>query len=204
MSFQALLPLLLVHWTAMISPGPNVLLVTQTAVSRSRFHALAAGAGIASGAFLWCLATLTGLAVLFASFPWMQWGLRIMGGRYLCYLGARLFWNAAQTLVPMKLENAFSYPRCYAQGLGTTLINPKSAVYFAAILPSFLPHRSSLGSAAFVLALLSVSSLLWYGLLAVGFSHRSICDFYLRIKKGIDRSCGLLLGGFGITLLLIR
>ncbi len=64
-----LLTILAVDWLALVSPGPNFLLVTQAAVQRSRAYAMAVAFGVATGSLAWCLATALGLSTLFASCP---------------------------------------------------------------------------------------------------------------------------------------
>ena len=201
----SLIPLLAVHWAAMISPGPNVLLVTQTAIARSRAQALAVGAGIATGGFLWCLATLTGITFLLTHFSFLRLALQIFGGAYLCYLAYRLWKNADKKLTPSSSATAKgSLFRAYLLGLSTNITNPKTAVYFASILPVFLPPQANLWMLGIILALISFSSLLWHSILALGFSHQRIQRAYLTAKKWIDRCCGTALGIFGLKLILSR
>ena len=42
-----------VHMVAMVSPGPNFLIVTQTAISRTRRTGIVTALGVATGAAIW-------------------------------------------------------------------------------------------------------------------------------------------------------
>lgn len=201
----SLLPLLAIHWAALISPGPNFVLVTQTAISKSRLYAVMVSMGIATGGFFWCLSALTGLSFLFTHFASLRLGLQIFGGGYLCYLAWKLWKNADKKITPSNDPKANgSLGRAYFLGLGTNLTNPKTAVYFASILPAFLPVDANLWQLAVIQALVFFSSLLWHVILAFGFSHRHIQSVYLAAKKWVDRFCGTALGLFGFKLLLWR
>ena len=49
------------HMLVMISPGPNVLLVSQVAAGRSRAAGLRVALGVATGGFIWACLALFGL-----------------------------------------------------------------------------------------------------------------------------------------------
>ena len=83
-----------IHLLALISPGPNVLIVTQIAMSRTRRAGIMTAVGIATGAALWYSAALIGLNVVFEHFAWLYSGLKLFGGAYLLYLGIKL-WQTA-------------------------------------------------------------------------------------------------------------
>ncbi|MCA1737551.1 MAG: LysE family transporter, partial [Actinobacteria bacterium] len=57
-----------IHVLAMISPGPNVLVVTQTALSDTRRAGIVTALGVAVGSTLWSSAALFSLSVVFAQF----------------------------------------------------------------------------------------------------------------------------------------
>ena len=59
----------LLHVAAMLTPGANVLLVTQLAASGQRRSASYAALGVASGAAIWSTAAVLGVTALFAGFP---------------------------------------------------------------------------------------------------------------------------------------
>ena len=72
--------LVAVHFLALISPGPNVLLVTQTAVSRTRPAGIMTALGIATGALVWSSTAMGGLNFLVDKLAWLYWTLRLIGG----------------------------------------------------------------------------------------------------------------------------
>ena len=85
-----------VHLPAIVSPGPNFLIVTQAAISQSRGAGVAAELGIAAGAAPRSGSEALGLGVVFSHFPWLYGGLKLLGGIYLVYLGARLWHRPVQ------------------------------------------------------------------------------------------------------------
>ena len=63
--FIALSTLIFIHFCALITPGPDFFLVSQTAISRSRKDAVLVVLGICLGAMLWSLLALMGLNIIF-------------------------------------------------------------------------------------------------------------------------------------------
>src|SRR5450631_4421345 len=83
----------LIWLAAVISPGPNFLVVSRLALSRSRRSAIGAAFGIAVGSLIYAGLTMFGLSVLILRFAWLGDSIRIVGGAYLVWLGVQA-WRA--------------------------------------------------------------------------------------------------------------
>src|ERR687885_470648 len=92
-----------VHVLAMTSPGPNVLVVTQTAIGHTRRAGIVTALGVATGSAVWSGAALFGLSVVFEQLAWLYGGLKLLGGTYLLYLGIKL-WRTADHPVVLSLS----------------------------------------------------------------------------------------------------
>ncbi|EPP8589632.1 LysE family transporter, partial [Acinetobacter baumannii] len=90
----ALITLAFIHFCALITPGPDFFLVSQTAVSRSRKEAMLVVAGITAGVMFWASLALMGLNIIFEKMAWLKQGLLIAGGLYLCWLGYQMLRSA--------------------------------------------------------------------------------------------------------------
>lgn len=97
-----LLTVAILHWVALITPGPNMLLVSQLAASGYRGSACIAGIGVSVVAVIWALLAILGLNALFAAHAQLRLAMQMAGGLYLCYVafklwrsGARARWQAA-------------------------------------------------------------------------------------------------------------
>ena len=81
--FIALATLVFIHFCALITPGPDFFLVSQTAISRSRRDSLMVVAGITLGVMIWAMLALLGLNILFEQVYWLKRILFVAGGIYL-------------------------------------------------------------------------------------------------------------------------
>ena len=194
-----LLSVAAVHWIAMASPGPNVLLVAQTAMSRSRRDALAVAAGVATGALLLSAAAALGLGLVVQSATWVRPLLQLAGAAYLIYLGVQT-WRFADR--PGQLGDASPAPlgRQYRRGLFTNLSNPKALVFFGSVIAPTLDVANSGWVGLAAVGVITVDALVWHALLAVGFARPAVQRRYLSAKRVVDRVVGGLLALIGVRL----
>lgn len=85
-------------WLAVVpTPGPNVLMVTHVAVTRTPTHVAYAIAGNVLGIALLASLALIGWAAILEAFPWLRVGVSIFGGLYLMWVGTRLVGRARRS-----------------------------------------------------------------------------------------------------------
>jgi threonine efflux protein len=191
-----------IHVLAMLSPGPNFLIVTQTAAGRTRRAGVFTALGIAAGAAAWAGAALLGLSVVFAHFAWLHGVVKLLGGMYLVYLGIKL-WRAAdrQLLCASRvLVPVLSDGRAFRLGLMTNLTNPKAVIFygsiFAGLLPPTLPQWVKLAAIGIIIA----DAVSWHVALACLFSTPRARRAYARMKRYLDRIVGAALALLGLQL----
>lgn len=204
-SLSPLLTVAALHTLVLVIPGPDVLLVSQTAVARSRRAALLAGAGVVSGIACWAALALLGIGVLFQNFAWIHGVIRVGGGLYLLYMAYTLWRSSfgAQT-ASAPVQAPLGDLKAFRSGFLTNIANPKAAIFFGSVFSSVLPTHSSadlkLGAFTVIVSL----SLLWFALVALGMSTARLQAAYLRLRRTLDRVAGSLMAGFGALLLLER
>ncbi|EBA11905.1 LysE family transporter [Roseobacter sp. CCS2] len=67
-----------VGFLALISLGPNFVLTTSAAVSKSRRHAIWTACGIAIGSFAWAGAAALGIVSVFEALPLLGFALKVL------------------------------------------------------------------------------------------------------------------------------
>ena len=143
MGSSRLLAFALVSFVLIIIPGPNVLFV----ISRSLIHGRAAGVVTATGGQIGVYAQVAGLAfglgVLIERSIALFTALKLVGGCYLVYLGIQAL-RHRRSLNPAAHGHveAKTMGRILRDGVVVGISNPKSIVFFAAVLPQFV-NRSA-------------------------------------------------------------
>jgi len=156
-----------------LAPGPSVLFTIARAIAWGRAAAVATVIGNASGMFLVSLLVAVGLGPLLQSSKLFYNGVQWAGGAYLIYLGySAIAASKVDAHGMQKTEGAKpAFVTSIKNGFWVGVLNPKSIVFFAAILPQFVDQEKNnvtaqlilLGAIFALIALISDGS---YGLLA--------------------------------------
>ena len=156
-----------------LAPGPSVLFTIARAIAWGRAAAVATVIGNATGMFLVSLLVAVGLGPLLQSSKLFYNGVQWAGGAYLIYLGyTAIAASKVDAHGMQKTEGAKpSLITSIKIGFWVGVLNPKSVVFFAAILPQFVDQEKNnvtaqlilLGAIFALIALISDGS---YGLLA--------------------------------------
>jgi len=123
-----------------VLPGPSVLFVIGRALSIGRVGALLSVAGNAVGMFLQVVAIALGLGVLLEQSVLLFTLVKFAGAAFLVYLGVQAIRHrkrAAQATVPASRSRV----RSLVEGVVVGVTNPKSVVFFVAVLPQFVAHE---------------------------------------------------------------
>lgn len=198
----------LIQLVALATPGPDFFFVSQLAASRSRREALAGVVGIAMGVAVWAALALLGLQLLLHRLAWLERGIAVAGGAYLCWMGLQMLraaWrpkpDAAEPVVDVSGQSA---GRALLRGLFTNLANPKAAVYFASIFSAFVGDAMPAGARWGVWAMVTLETVLWFGVVAAIFALPAMRRGYVRASRWIDGGAGAIFALFGLHLILGR
>ena len=123
------------------SPGPAVLLAVSNAATLGMRRALVSSAGNAAGVVLVSATAMLGLGALLKTSAWLFGALKLAGAIYLIYLGIRQWRSRAGVFdAASKAVGTREQPiaRLFLQGLLVATTNPKSILFFTALLPQFM------------------------------------------------------------------
>src|SRR4051812_17415253 len=142
-----------------VTPGPDMALVTRNALRSGKHAASFTAFGVAGGIFMWALASALGIGVLLERSAVVFTVLELAGAAYLPSLGLRSLIagfradssRGATTDRPQPVE--LTVGAAFRQGFLGNLLNPKAGVIFVSIVPQFVhPGDSPLRLALMILA----------------------------------------------------
>lgn len=189
-----------------ITPGADTVYILSRSVSGGKTDGVLSVAGITSGSLIHTILAAFGLSVILAESAVLFNALKIAGAAYLVFLGIRTIVNSRKGV---RTGSSFTVEsnrrRIFRQGFFTSLLNPKTALFFLSYLPQFVDSRSAGGPVPFLILGLTFATTgtLWCLFLvhaAAGLSgrlHRSN-----RISLLLHRLSGVLFIGLGIRLLM--
>ena len=156
-----------------LAPGPSVLFTIARAIAWGRLAAIATVIGNASGMFLVSVFVAVGLGPILQSSEFLYNAIQWAGGAYLIYLGYSAIAASKVDAQDMRAGTGSkpTFLTSIRNGFWVGVLNPKSVVFFAAILPQFIDEEKSnvtaqllfLGAIFALIALISDGG---YGLLA--------------------------------------
>jgi threonine/homoserine/homoserine lactone efflux protein len=123
-----------------LTPGPNMGYLAVLSASNGRQAGFAATLGIALGLLIVGLLAALGLAAVISSSVVLYEGLRWLGVGYMLWL-AWEGWRGAEETSPGDAGDdtkAVSNAIYFQRGLITNLLNPKAAVFYISVLPTFV------------------------------------------------------------------
>jgi len=92
--FSVLISFSLVWAAIALMPGPNILMVTHIALTRTPRHVALAIAGNLAGVVVIAGSALIGMTAVLEAFPWLRIGVNVAGGLYLMFFGFKLLEKA--------------------------------------------------------------------------------------------------------------
>lgn len=190
-----------------ITPGQDTALTIRNTLFGGRGSGIFTAAGVASGQFMWTVATSAGLATLIIASEPVFTVLKIAGAAYLVFLGAQALYaalrgrrtdaKASMTVGGHRLSGFAAY----RQGVLSNLGNPKMVVFFSSLLPQFIARGQT-----------SFETLLLLGLLFNGMTLTWLTGYALvvarvgdvlrrdRVRRSMEAVTGLVLAGLGLRL----
>jgi threonine/homoserine/homoserine lactone efflux protein len=125
-----------------VTPGPGVIYIVTRTLGQGRKAGFASIAGIALGDFGNATAASLGLAALLSASAAAYVIVKLAGAAYLIYLGVKALW--ARSAAPLAASRIRESPvRLFRDGFLVSLLNPKTALFFAALLPQFINPGAS-------------------------------------------------------------
>jgi threonine/homoserine/homoserine lactone efflux protein len=187
-----------------VAPGPSVLFVVSRALAYGRRVALTTVVGNTAGVAVLAVAVSIGVGTIVHTSAVAFHAVKLLGAAYLIYLGLRAIRHRRQ------VRGAFARPsaplsdrRTWWEGFVVGVTNPKTAVFFAAVLPQFVDRAAGhasiqmlvLGAAFCLIALASDSG---YGLAAS--TVRAWFTGSARRLELVGGAAGLTMVGLGVAL----
>lgn len=180
-----LLTFVLTNLALNVTPGSAVIQVTSHAFTQGWQRAQLSVLGILCGNALYCLLSAVGLGALLMAWPHVYQILRYAGALYLVWLALKRLWQSSRgSALKIAHKEVYSLSSLFRESFLLQLSNPKSLLFFCALLPVFIGVSDGQGGIAILLL----------GLLAIALEYPVLLGYTLvsstlakRINQGNDR-----------------
>ncbi|MDG1812682.1 MAG: LysE family transporter [Porticoccaceae bacterium] len=204
--YQGLLLITSIHLLAAAAPGPDFVLVSQQTLSNGKRAGLLCSLGIALGLSVHILYSSLGLAAIIANSSSALWGIKILGGGYLIYLGISSLKARTRIAETGTIEVIVERSALKIIGLGflCNALNPKAPIYFVSLFTIVLSQDTPAQHLLIYGLWMMVLQLAWFSLLSLLLSRPSVTQKFQRMGHWIDRIAGGAMLLLGIKVLVTR
>jgi len=185
---------------AAVSPGPGIAAIVARVLGRGPNGAVAFTAGMAIGDVVWLSCAIVGLAALAQSFYGVFVVIKWAGIAYLVYLAWRL-WTAPVAAREVTQDARYEHPaKLFLAGLALTLSNPKTMVFYIALLPTIidLTRITMLGYVELVVVTLAVLALVFGAYIYLAVKARRLFTSARAIRM-LNRTSGAAMAGAAVA-----
>lgn len=154
-SFETFGAFALTSFVIELTPGPNMAYLAILSATRGRRSGFAATVGVALGLLIIGIASALGLAAAISSSSILYEVLRWGGVAYLLWLAWDGWLDSAETS-PSRIEDANFDSAYFSRGFITNILNPKAAVFYVAVLPTFVDSARPILSQTIILSVIYV------------------------------------------------
>ncbi|MBS1171016.1 MAG: neutral amino-acid efflux system [Burkholderiaceae bacterium] len=187
MEWQQFLALAGAHFLALLSPGPDFVLLLNHTFHHGRRAGYRTALGIACANAIFILAALFGLGWLQdnpLAYALMYW----VGCGYLAWLGWQ-FWQAKSAPIrPEAATQAYAdTPNFFVRGFASGILNPKNAMFYLTLFTVLVGKESSLLSRSLTGIWMFSVVLLWDCLVSWTLSHPKLFVLFSNQQRLLHR-----------------
>ena len=193
-----------------MTPGLDTALVIRNTTRGGWKDGITCSLGICCGLFVHATLSAVGLSVLLVGSAELFTAVKTVGAIYLIYLGIqsiRSTFNKHQATNSTSEKSKESKPLAisFKEGFLSNLLNPKTAVFYLALLPQFInPEYSAFIQSLLMASIHFIIAMLWQGGIALLVEKAQEIMASEKVTKRIERVTGMVLILLGGNLLVSK
>ncbi len=194
MTFAAWLSLASICVLGAMSPGPSLAVVLKNTLAGGRSEGAKTAVAHGFGVGIYAFATAAGLAVLVTGSPMLFQAVQWLGAFFLAYLGIKALRGNTGLAEAARTETDLSYQgHGFRVGFLTAFLNPKLALFFAALFSQFVSSRAHLPEKMLMAFTAAFIDAAWYLLVVLVLTQSKVLGVLRSRAAIIDRIFGVLL-----------
>jgi RhtB (resistance to homoserine/threonine) family protein len=195
------------HLLAVMSPGPDFIVVSRNSITYSRKIGIYTALGVALGISVHVFYSLAGIALVISKSILVFNLIKILGAAYLIFIGYKMLRSkrleeSSTTLMKEEKEKvALTAWRALKNGFLVNVLNPKATLFFLALFTQVIVPETPQYVKLIYGAEMMLMTFIWFTLVSVMFSHRIFKEKIFRVRHIIDRITGAVLVALGLKVL---
>ncbi|MBI4238547.1 MAG: LysE family transporter [Deltaproteobacteria bacterium] len=198
------LTVVVVHLLAVMSPGPDFVMICRNSVVHSRQAGVYSAVGLGLGIVVHVTYSLVGIGFVIAKSLLLFTLLKYVGAAYLIYLGYQCL--RAPLLQPHPRDGhargELGQWAALRMGFLTNVLNPKATLFFFALFTLVIHPQTPKGIQILYGLEMSVMTFVWFALVATLLSHQRIRMRFTSIQHQLERAFGVILVALAVKVAL--
>lgn len=194
------------HFLALLSPGPDFLLIVKSAINNGARNSVGIAFGIALSNAIYISLCLIGVGSILASSVTVMMVLKIVGGLFLVYMACMAlkakkenYSAIAQAITDPKNQSS-SFFKEFFTGFMSGIFNPKNLLFYLSLFTVVLTKDVNLNFKIFLGIWMTVVVFLWDVFIITLLSKNSVRQRFSKIAFYFDKFTGVVLGSIGLSI----
>ena len=195
-----ILTVALAHLLAVVSPGPDFIMITRNSLIYSRKTGLYSTIGLSLGILVHITYSLVGIGFIISQSIILFNTIRFLGAAYLIYIGYKSLTSKSSK----RAVHAESYKKDISSiaavkiGFITNVTNPKATLFFLSLFTLVVTPTTPLFIKIVMGAEMSIATFAWFALVAYLTSHHLVKSRLSGIQGFAEKFIGVVLIGLGV------
>ena len=191
-----------IHLFAVMSPGPDFIIIVRQSISNGRHSALMTSLGIGIGILMHITICIFGLGIIIKESNLLFKMIQIIGSLYLSYLGI-ISIRSKDSSIKSKYYDEFRLNAFESFKLGflTNVLNPKATLFFLSLYVMIITNNTPFQFQIIFGLWMSFATGLWFTFLSLILTNKSVISRIEFMSTKIQKLTGLILIIFAIKLL---
>lgn len=204
MFYSEFLTVIVIHLLAVMSPGPDFVMITRNSLIYSRRSGIYSAVGLGLGMAVHATYSLIGIGLIIAKSIVIFSILKFIGAAYLIYFGYKCLCAKAPDLKNSPTSKCRDLSRLAAIRIGflTNILNPKATLFFLALFTQVVSPQTPKIIQILYAAEMSLMTFLWFAFVCVILSQKRVQAKFFLVQHWFERVFGVLLIALGIKVAL--
>lgn len=195
-----ILTVALVHLLAVVSPGPDFVMITRNSLIYSRRTGIYSAIGLGFGILVHVIYSLIGIGLIISQSVVLFNLIKYLGAAYLIYIGYKSLTSKSSNLAVKDRQQKKDISKLKAVRIGfiTNVTNPKATLFFLSLFTLVINPGTPLAVKLIMAAEMAIATSAWFALVAFIFSHHLIKDRIKRVQHFAEKFIGVVLIALGV------
>ncbi len=189
-----------VHLLAVISPGPDFMMITRNSLVYSRKTGMYSALGLGLGILVHITYSLVGIGLIISQSIVLFTVIKYLGAVYLIYIGYKSLTaksNSARDKA-FEVRPDITPQKALRIGFLTNVLNPKATLFFLSLFTLVITPGTPLFVKLIMSAEMSIVTALWFMFIAFIFSHHVLKNRIQKVQHIAERFIGIALIFLGL------